>query len=587
LGWRVEPGKLKLESDTREAVAPQLVVYPPHSEVKLKIMRAAMLPHIKSYRALRRHLIEQDIIVPPFAEEFRTQSYRRSVLRQVFTTTPAGRVYLRPDESLVPSTTMLKPILLDPLAIGVKLYGSGEGGVYALRRHFKFAEKSDVVPDCQILPVKVCMGTFPELAICRTNEEVTLYRDVCRKWARVDLDIQWEVNHRTDLLTPNPGQSAGRPSGPPRGSSRANPWAGYVLCGRHGMDKDCAPIVARHLRLSAATGNWQCTTEYNKQETDRTCSNWGDNNILGRVLDTHLLRSIEYALQNDAAIIQCVATGESATARKARVAAELREVKDAYDDAMAAYTQLQRMWKEIDPASVDAETKDYFARNVKPLALVYSDKKKEVEKLGTADGVPSVGTEQEITDALRFAIANWDKLSVDRKSHVIGLLVSHVTVQVTNGAESREGVVYFTWRNGWTDRIVSWRGWFLDDRPWSEEEDATLEELWKSDCSWQEIANRLQPHRRFNRTHRRAMHLGVARNAGRSSQWIQAGRDSERTWHDDNPDVLYLILEPGNDPRECLGVWSREKSAVMAIPETVLHGLQVTISACASRRSGS
>ena len=56
---------------------------------------------------------------------------------------------------------------------------------------------------------------------------------------------------------------------------------------------------------------------------------------------------------------------------------------------------------------------------------------------------------------------------------------------------------------------------------------------------YQELKNRLQIGRKFNRIRRRAVVLGVL-DGSRTKEWQAAGLASEQNWGERNPDVLYL-----------------------------------------------
>jgi hypothetical protein len=573
-GWAVEAGRARHETPDGVARPPRLVVYPPHAEVKLRIMEASLLPHITSFIQLRRYLLDNGVVVPPFDPETARESFPRSCLSRVW-------AYLRPDgsrapvgidEAFVPSARMLRRILLEPLAVGVRLYGSGDGGKYALRKHQRLAAEMDMPPDTLVRPDRVWVGTFPELALCRTPEQVALYWRVAEKWSPTDL--REAVRSRFEQAPPNAGQSAGKPRMARFGYKIVNPWAQRVWCLKHGRGADGAPALTHPMALHGSGTSWACYKDYRTQGRDGACSAWACDNVLGRILDAHLLRGITAALEGQHAIIRSLSDDRDERKRAAeKLRQEVADLERERERQLDQADALRRSLEGMEKGFADAELDRFHRERVRPVLASLAEKQRDLRRADD-DGLaaPPDTSEREVREVLRRLVDGWDTIPLDEKRFAISVFVARVGVLVGDGAEGKEALVEFAWTDGVVDRLVGWRGPCKDERPWTAEEDEAIRRLWPSGCDWPEIKAELLPRRTFRRVRARARELGVAKGANRSNAWVDRHLDGDRSWGERHPEVLYLHLHP-EDGRWCLAVGREGGGTVMETPEEVGKGL--------------
>lgn len=627
VGWAVKPGLSKHESDDGIAHAPRMYVYEPHRKIKLEIMQASLLPHIQSYPALYRHLKLHGIAIPPFAPEVGKESFSRSCLCKVWSKEVGGRRYLKRDEPCLPSIYMLPSLLLEPLAIGDRMYGSGRSGYYKMLKAEHMAAMMDRQSDTRVRPGKAYIGNAPELAVCRTQEEIELYWKVVAKWSKIDIKAAKELGYK--VQPKNERRTAGIASpGRPRGATITNAWAGKVFCLKHGMDDNGNPSLLRNMRLVGNNGVWACAKDHIEGKSEHLCSSWGLDNRLGKILDFHLFYNIHAWLASNHQFLQDVSVEhKQAKQRAGELRKEIGALEDERDRQLKRQDDLERRMQGMDEDFVRTQADAFFDANIRPIMISLSKLNKE---LVWAEAASVAGTADQLEEDFRAdlqAVIDTDNLPVSKKRDLIELFVDHIGILVGDGIDAREAIIVFKWAGisdgsgkPITDVLVSWRGPWKDTRPWTPEEDTAIRELWpaqkpesgeqwfgeQSTDDYLKIKRRLQKGRKFSNIRRRAITLGVA-DGSRSKAWQSACAELDSSWGDKNPEVLYLIagadvptlakhatelgqegeLLPSDNkgvPIECDAVVLSEGiSTQIPIPEEVLSGVQLLLAKYPSR----
>ncbi len=260
-GWAVQPKQNRHESIDGKEHSGRLYVYPPHATIKKEIMQLSLRPEIRSLRQLRDLLVVTGIKIPPFELDIAAQSFSRSVLCRAYMSENGVRRQVNKVDSFTPSTRTIEGILLEPLAVGDRLYGSGKHGAWKAKRLEKQMQlHQDQRSDHMLRTYREFIDTRPDLAVCTTDEEIEMYFRVCEKWSKFDAKVARESSYRVEEKNPSCIRKIGRGTG--SGHRHFNEWADHVFCIKHGSDEQYKFLHTHHLRRDVGRGDWMCTKQY-------------------------------------------------------------------------------------------------------------------------------------------------------------------------------------------------------------------------------------------------------------------------------------------------------------------------------------
>ena len=581
IGYAVKPGYKTYIGSELVSYSPRLYVYNPHAEYKIGVMRVSMLPHIDTFPKLQRHLRDNNLMIPPFDPQIVADTFSRSSLCKVSEGRGKGKIKLPSDASFLPSAHMLRQILLEPLAVGDRFYGSGDDGKYLKRKYEKIAKIMGQSDDSKMNIERIFVGNVPELAICNTPELEQLYYDVWDKWSPWDVRTARASDY--EEMVPNEARAV-RPasSGRAPDPENFNPWVSKVWCLKHGEDEDSEPVFD-HPMVRNGRG-WTCMKDNLKALIDGVCSNWGCNDILTKVLDAHLRLTIRMILDGKKALVENLV--EARDADKAQLQSLHETVKELEADLMNAQASATAQRKAMQKAEIEdyeEQIDEYLARHMVPVAKNLATAKRDLELLrARLDQVEASNSRHEVMDMLSKYLTVACPTNA-QQMEIVAHMVKSVGVLVSDGFNTRAVYVRFAWMNGEVDDLVSWRESSRDDRPWTEAEDAVLDTCWADkSLSWLDIRGQLQPFRKFSSAHRRADAQGLTSKIRRTAAWTDAARASDRNFADNNPDLLYLWLlqDPDEGTEVCRMIHQSAFDLEAALtmhdfPEEVSDSLQV------------
>ncbi len=574
-GWAVRPGVKRGQSQTGQAVPPQMYVYPRHKEYRLEVWRRAMLPQMETYPDLLRHLRENNLYIPPFDETTAKECLHKHSLRSK-TTFCRG-------EHWFPSLDTLARILLDPLAVGFRLYGSGASAVTYVRRLEKLAASQMQRTDTEVKLEKEFFGYFPDLALWAggTAEEAdavrALFLAVQRKWNPLDFEAQ--VRSRWRERVPNPHQIAGKPCLKRQQHGTRNHWAQRVVCLHH-ENKSATDPCSYPMAVHSGGEAWECYRERARGIRRGACSQWGDKNRLGRVIDLHLHRMLRSAMAGETLTIRSAGGGHERTepllAQKRK---ECRQFQRDYDNAMRTIMEMQipnEYWED-DPAAMEmvsaeikAQVAQYRQEHVTPSLKKLAAVKAEITRLETeaAETHAAAGLCESVVHHLERVLTGWNALTVAERAEAVRTFAARVGVLVGDGVDCRETLMRFQWKHGERHHLISWRSAWQDRRRWTREEDEALRNLWPSSAPWAEICQRLQPGRKFISAYNRAWEIGAAKGSGRPMAWYEEQKRADASFGDQHPEILYLHYRPSK-PYTCQAVRHDGSAFQIALPPSV------------------
>jgi DNA invertase Pin-like site-specific DNA recombinase len=545
IGWAVKPKTPRSLSPDGIERPGYMYVYEPHAAIKLEIMRLSLEPHICSFRQLRNEIIARGLQFPPFEESIRADCFPRSVICRCKTEEGGVIRPLRANDPFYPSLAMLKGILYEPLAIGHWLYGSGKYGESKLRRLRRiYEDQQDQRLDSLIRPYREFLGIHEDLTICRTPEQIELFFKVCEKWCESDVRTLHETGYEVKESNPHCIRRVGRPRG--TGPKYSNPWSNRVFCLKHVHD----PNEYYIRRAGGPRGEWACSKDYSTGNQPYSCSTWGEEDRLGRILDYHLLYHLSAMLMQDGSLLgNLVEERRRLVARIEDMRREISELESERDRQLRRQDELERRLEGMEESFMRQEIDGFFERNVKPIMAALQARRKELrqaEEEGTADLMER--TEEELREEL-WSIVRSSQIPEAKRHELISTFVERVGVFIPQ--YTGNVLIEFRWSkavlNGRGERVVDtligWKNLSKDFREWTPEEDAALRELYPvaSGASYDEIRERLQPCRKIDAIVKRVRQLGICRE-GRTESWINACRLQDKTWGQGHPEVFYLYL---------------------------------------------
>lgn len=572
LGYRAVPSLRKSESRTQRGENAALLVYEPHRDYVLQVWRIAMYPEIDSYPKLRRHLVANQVLCPPFDDAVRSTAFPRS---NISCMKIEGRP-LRNDEAFIPSRKMLPGLLLDWTCAGYRFYGSGESGKYRLAEMERIAAATCSLVDSQVSVTRDYVDRFPDQALFEVgSEEEELFWAVQRKWSRID-PASSVASEFEDMAVPNVQQTAGRSRGvsKPRRQA-ATAWAGRVWCARHGVDDNGRPIRSHPMTFQPANSSmWLCRSDYMRGDGAPLCTKW--QNRLSAILDTHLARGLQALLANkDGIIEEAGTTREYLLRQRESVADEKRTLERRLRTKQAAL-------EDMVEAGADKDTRQEYAKaEIVPITSAIAARRAEHEQI--TEQISRLAAEEcspetvvRLRDVLARAVKGLADMPMAERQAIVATFVDGVDVLIGDGEATRVVAVLFRWRSGWTDVLVSFRGPATDSRPLTDAEASVIRSCWcDNGVEFAEWRTRLLPGRKFAWVQRQAQSLGVTGTIRKPAAWIRrAFETNPDCWGDDNADVLYLQLSTKSDDR-CLPVFADGRHGqVLPTPEEVLLGLR-------------
>jgi len=162
----------------------ELYIDEPHAEVVHKVLRAALRLEILIWPQFRDFCWTTGIVVPPYDETLRADVGPKSVLYS------KGRANMDVPHKL--SVKNLQTILINPLLLGDRLYGSGKSERHTLKVVRDIQEAEGQRLDCKVQEHRKPLDAepVPEPAILKTPEDKALFWAAAEKWLPFDL---WAV----------------------------------------------------------------------------------------------------------------------------------------------------------------------------------------------------------------------------------------------------------------------------------------------------------------------------------------------------------------------------------------------------------
>ena len=559
VGWALTLPTTETRLGRRVEVGAKVVMYEPHAKIKMQIMRLADDPKIKTYKQLLLAVQVAGIVIPPFEDSLlRNYMQSRSCLKNCGTRNPDGTILRHDaDTDKVPTKTMLVNLLLDPLALGYRMYGSGveSGGreLRALTR--KYANMGGKTHDSLIRDYREFGNVDPDLAICKTEEEEALYWRLLHKWSQYDADVLRDSNFTSYSKNK---ERVKLPRGRPAGESLSNGWVGLLYCMRHGYD-ETGDANRTHLMTYNAgkraerirdTARWEC----NKDNRDTYCSpciRIGGNDRLTRVLDDFFRRRVlsvviriqhEYHDNGDI-VLSLEAQLDDLTRQHDR---KQKDVNRQNKMLMAKIVS----WEEDDactPDEVDAETVRYQREWIKPEEDALRQITRSIKDLEhqIATAIPAQVDMKNVAGLVQQMTRQnlWHMLTPAMWRDILLCLVESVEVWADTEPVIDDVYVSVKWKCGLEDTLITWRNPPLDRRPFSHEEDEALQALWASNCTVEELRAQLQPGRRYLLVRRHVQQDLKVNNANRSREWREHFDFLGKSYHQRHPDALYFMSD--------------------------------------------
>lgn len=265
----------------------ELYVYEPHASVVKQVLRASVRPEIITWPQLRDYCWDHGIVVPPFVANIRADVGPKSVLYD------KGRDDMDAPHKL--SEWNIRTIIGNVLLIGDRLYGSGKTAKHTLSVVRAIQEAEGQTLDYKVREHRVPLDgePVPELAVLCTEDEQELFWRAARKWLPYDL---WTIRQSRYSIHPsqfpvNPDQTAGKASaGQSAGGKRKHPWAGVIVCYKHGLNKNGWPLKTHPIQFRV--DDCVCYKDHRYGGHDEFCSTWGGKRGLAPILTNHLLARI-------------------------------------------------------------------------------------------------------------------------------------------------------------------------------------------------------------------------------------------------------------------------------------------------------
>jgi outer membrane murein-binding lipoprotein Lpp len=534
VGYYAKPG-LPAHLNGGVATRPTINVYQPHALLKLHVMRMSLLPEIKSLRDLERHLRKHNITFPPFNNDIVHFAFTRSCIHKIKIIEQDGkRRRLGYDESFIPSPVMLENILLHPIALGDRLYGTGPTGKYDLAKLDEIAKREDKPLISFVRIHREFVGTFDHLRLFRRDEEpVTLGNEwmeseelfwkVWEKWGKTDLKTVRQHEYAPEVIetaAENPKRVNKPKQGRPQTFQYRTPWYGKVFCLRHGAEneKPTSFFTMHTFESTRPNGStdyaWKCYRDYERDCSKGICCLWGNDEVMTRMLDTHLELKLADALSNDTLFLAPIKEAEAERERRINVLSTDLERIEAQIEEIEY--ELKEWRSRITPANKESIRAKITSLNNGLHPLIEEQamlvRERDYLRSESADNLTnSTGSKSDLRELVKVSLDKWSQGSVAARRTIIEQFVDWVGVLVGDGIHGHESLVLIKWKRvDVPDILVGWRGSGPDERPWIPEEDDWLRKTWgNKKLSWFQIRKGLQPFRRYTASYFRTRELGI------------------------------------------------------------------------------
>jgi hypothetical protein len=585
LGWYLVPAHANPYQGKPSNIS-RVLVYPPHAEYRRQVGKIAMSPHITSRRKLWRHLHEHGILCPPFAEGVRHYAWTRSSISRMSVGFGKDARALQPDEPFVPSEDMLMNLLLHPIALGDVLFGSGEKAAKQSQRKAREAVLEGLRYDTGITGERVFIGNFPHLRIVRgysqsaaqlakaadefgddiwLNEDLKIdeadYWALARKWSRIDSKSFRDSNYDISSKTQNP--DCVLRDGRDATAQEQNPWKPVLYCLRHvlvgtrpdnfyrlylrsGERRTAARPTVRRKSDAPRYTAWTCSHDIAANPLVReSCSSWGEDNVLTRILDAHLLSGLKLFVDDNRDRVSEVARWHRD--RETR----LKALTDAYSSTEANLESWRTRGDRIienatatgNARRAQQEVDRIYAQYIEPL----------LGELGRIQDEIDAPDEQQPEDPsalqaeLRDVLDSWGEVSIEAKARYIAEFVDWVGVVVGDGIVYEEALIIFKWKHqAQLEYLMGWRGPGKDTRPFEDWEKEHIQAHWLSPTmTWEGLKTGLQEGRKWGVIRNQAYALGLKKTEWNrkkgNSPFAEASAEAKSFGRADRA-VLYVQL---------------------------------------------
>ena len=544
VGWILDPPTTELVKGRRVAIAARVRRYEPHAKIKKHIMTIGMAPEIKTWSLLLRTVNEECLEITPFPENLREYMATRSALKNCVR---QGQVY-NPDEPAKITKTMLYNLLLDPLAMGYVLFGSGArvgGKEWAnLTRKYgqmRFGAVEGIAkPDSLVRDYREFGRMDAELAILDANsaEDQELFWGLYEKWSEFDADELRESNFQKWV------KKEERRRGRPEGSGTAHHWVSRLICGLHNDDDH---LLSYHPGTRPdrkhATPRWVCWRDKRMNGDDWciTVGSEGGMDLLTRVLDPYFLTMVRGVLER----LSDEEDDKKTNKRTQQIEALQNQIEGFQKRLTRKRRQLddsEERW-EADNWSDEEQTTErrrFTEDEIRPVERALHEARKHLAILMDSESPSNAANlnAREMLSIVDRVQADWPTFTVATRQVLIDTFIDSVRVYADSTPASDEIWLEVLWKAGRVDTLLLWSNPALDKREWTADENASLRNLWPSDCSWEEISDSLQRGRRYNLVRRQAASLGI-KDAARSRKWREQADISSKSYWQLNPTVLY------------------------------------------------
>jgi hypothetical protein len=557
IGWVLEPAHHDIYKGRKIAVAARPKVYEPHASVKRRVMEIGTRREITLWIDLFKAVRDEGLCIEPFPKELQDYMSTRSALKNCVR---KGEVY-DPSKTTQITKAMLYNLLLEPLAMGYRLFGSGAraGGKewqQLDKRYARMIHGDDIKPDSLIRDYRVFGGIDPALALFDIEDEAhqELFWSLQEKWSEFDAEIMRQSNFETCTL-----KTDRKKRGRPPGTGTSNPWVGRLICGLH---DDESHLLSYHPGIRAGrspTPRWTCWKDKRQEVTGTLPSigntDWcvtigsdGGIDVVTKALEDHFLGRFKSILDHQNREMEESSPKSSRDEEIESLQKEIEGHQNRLTKKRRELSKNQDRWEAEEWAESDMEEEEsrFTQEQIVPVERALQGAKKRLRVF-----MDETSAESRVnlapTEMLRVAetiIRDWPTWKPQLKQTIISGLIHKVTVIADKSPVSDDVWIELVWTGGITDYIVCWKNPSLDNRPFTPAEDAVLLNLWHNGSSWSDITAELLPGRRYLLVRKRAAEIGI-KNPGLSREWREAAMEASKSYGHRHPDLSLLANVDG------------------------------------------
>ncbi|MBI4739710.1 recombinase family protein [Candidatus Woesearchaeota archaeon] len=502
------------------AAEDQLIIYEPHRQTLLNILRVAS-ESFSLHEMLVRVKRDPKCWFHPFQGEDADAAYRRHI---------AQKTKLQENGIYVPQNTQhLQAMITHPLLVGVITFCSGRSGRYKVnlkkRKHKRGKFRTGINVRHRFVAVQ------PSLALFRTEEELTLFWNVQGRHNPIDLKYGIDNQFKKERLNPNY-------RGPERGGMResvSNPYAYLIRCGLHGFDEQGDFLMTHPMRASHGEC-WSCRKDLDIADSVVSCTNIRQR-VFERVLDTHIRLRLS---QSENMIDDLVRLVESHERDDKSNELMLRQKLANINQAIENFTTQLR---EIDVKT--STGKMFFAELQERIVPLLLEKHSLENRLSSEKNIlgqnPSHEDVISVENALRKIADDWSNIEAPIRNRLLRLIIENIVVYAIRG--KRTVFIRIRWKDGYDDWLMFWYWGERNNERWEEWEDNALRQMWESEASVHAILAALKPGRKWRTIRPHARQLGLkslVRRPGVAE--VMAEQDKESVPTDDSETLVYYFL---------------------------------------------